>query len=184
MKLKLTQTLAPPVRTPRSSILKTVKGSLFILFAMLVLHMTASAQCTAPTITSTTPQQICGYGLVHLSATASSGTVSWWDSPTGGTLLATGGTYNSGGVILTTTTYYVDATDGGCTTATRTAVVASVSDRPVSDPSASPTTACVGGVVTLTGTATDGTPPYTYSWSGPMVFQQRIHQRQTPPRLQ
>ena len=34
------------------------------------------------------------------------------------------------GSISTTTTYYVDATDGGCTTATRTAVIATINTIP------------------------------------------------------
>ena len=42
-----------------------------------------------------------------LSATAASGTLSWYDSISGGTLLGTGGTYTTP-VINSTTTYYVE----------------------------------------------------------------------------
>lgn len=56
-------------------------------------------------IDSTTDDEICGAGVVNLEATASTGTINWYDSATGGVALATGGTYSP--TVATTTTYYV-----------------------------------------------------------------------------
>ncbi|MDP2335268.1 MAG: SdrD B-like domain-containing protein [Bacteroidota bacterium] len=85
---------------------------------------------TSPTITGTTPASRCGTGTVTLGATASAGIINWYDALTGGNLVGTGNSYTTPS-ISTTTTYYVDATSGGCTTGTRTAVVATVNSIPV-----------------------------------------------------
>ncbi|WP_299251840.1 hypothetical protein [uncultured Cytophaga sp.] len=110
---------------------------------------------TIPTITSTTPNSRCGAGSVPLSATASAGTVNWYTVATGGTSVATGTSYTTPS-ISTTTTYYVDATNNGCTTASRTSVVATVN----AIPTISGTTAnsrCGTGTVALSATASAGT---------------------------
>ena len=78
-----------------------------------------------PTITSTTPGSNCGPGAVTLGATASAGIINWWAAATGGVSLGTGPSFTTP-VIAGTTTYYVDATLAGCTTTTRTAVVATI----------------------------------------------------------
>jgi hypothetical protein len=80
---------------------------------------------TIPTITSTTPASRNGTGTVTLGATASAGTINWYDAATGGTSLGTGTSFITPS-ISETTTYYVDATNNGCTTASRTAVTATV----------------------------------------------------------
>ena len=81
---------------------------------------------TLPTITGTTPASRCGAGTVALSATASAGTISWWAASTGGAALATGTSYTTPS-ISSTTTYYVSTTSGTCTSASRTAIAATVS---------------------------------------------------------
>ncbi len=81
-----------------------------------------------PVITGTTPDSRCGPGVVTLGATASTGTLSWYAVPTGGTSIGTGTSFSTPS-ITTTTTYYVEATLNGCTSA-RSAVVATVSDQP------------------------------------------------------
>lgn len=78
-----------------------------------------------PTITGTTPAARCGTGTVTLGATASAGTINWYAAATGGSSLGTGTSFTTPS-IATTTTYYVAATNTGCTTPTRTAVVATV----------------------------------------------------------
>ncbi|MGL2963235.1 choice-of-anchor D domain-containing protein [Flavobacterium sp. RSB2_4_14] len=78
-----------------------------------------------PTITGTTPGSRTGAGTVNLGATASAGTINWYAAATGGASLGTGTSFTTP-VISTTTTFYVDATNNGCTTGTRTAVVATV----------------------------------------------------------
>ena len=78
--------------------------------------------CTPPTITGTTPASRCDAGTVILGATASAGTINWYAASTGGSSLGTGTSFTTPS-ISTTTTYYVDATNT-CTTASRTAVIA------------------------------------------------------------
>jgi hypothetical protein len=82
-----------------------------------------------PTILSTTDNSHCGSGTVLLGATASSGTINWYTTPTGGTSVGTGTSFTTP-VISETTIYYVDATYSGCTTSTRTPVTATISICP------------------------------------------------------
>ena len=112
-----------------------------------------------PTITGTTAGSRCGAGTVLLGATASEGTVNWYSVATSGTSLGTGTTFTTP-PISATTTYYVDAISSGCTTASRTAVVATVNTlSTVTLPTSQ--TVCNGGTtsaISFTGTGT------SYSW--------------------
>ena len=110
---------------------------------------------TIPTITGTTPGSRCDAGTVDLSSTASAGTVNWYDASTGGSLLGTGSSFTTP-VISTTTSYYVDATENGCTTGTRTDVIASVYTTP-SITGSTPGSRCGNGTVTLGATSSAGT---------------------------
>ena len=78
-----------------------------------------------PSITSTTPASRCGTGNVTLQATASLGTISWYSAATGGTALATGGSFVTPS-LTATTTYYVESNNGTCNSS-RTAIVATIS---------------------------------------------------------
>jgi hypothetical protein len=78
-----------------------------------------------PTVTGTTPASRNGSGTVDLGATASVGTLNWFAASTGESSLGTGTPFTTP-VISSTTTYYVEATNGTCISATRTAVVATV----------------------------------------------------------
>ncbi|WP_406683151.1 T9SS type B sorting domain-containing protein [Seonamhaeicola sp. MEBiC1930] len=78
-----------------------------------------------PNITSVTDELVCDQGSATLSATASAGTISWFDVSTGGTAIATGPSYTTP-VLTTTTVFYVDATENGCTSTTRTPVTLAV----------------------------------------------------------
>jgi hypothetical protein len=82
-----------------------------------------------PTISSVAAGAVCNSGTVTLSAMASSGTLRWYNSVTGGSLLSTGSSYTTPN-ISATTTYYVDLTDNGCTSFPRTAVIATVNALP------------------------------------------------------
>ena len=84
---------------------------------------------TVPIITGTTPASRTGPGTVTLGATSSGGTINWYSSATGGSSLGSGTTFTTPS-LSSTTTYYVDATSNGCTTSSRTAVVATI----ISDP--------------------------------------------------
>jgi len=53
----------------------------------------------------------CGPGLANLSATVTSGTISWYAEAIGGTKLATGTTYSPN--VVATDTFYVENADGG-----------------------------------------------------------------------
>jgi len=122
---------------------------------------------TTPTITSTTPASRCDAGTVTLQATASSGTLNWYDAPTGGTLLGTGTSYTTPS-ISSTTTYYVEATLGTCNS-TRTPVTATINVTP-SITSTSPSQVCDSGTVTLGATANAGTLNWYSSASGGSVL--------------
>ncbi len=80
-----------------------------------------------PTITSTTDTIICESGTGTLTATASVGTINWYNSATGGVSIASGTSYTTP-TLTSTTIYYVDATENGCTTTTRTPVTATIQD--------------------------------------------------------
>jgi hypothetical protein len=77
-----------------------------------------------PTVLSTLGGSRCGSGVVLLHASASVGTLAWYDAPSGGTQLGTGANFTTP-VIPTTTTYYVGAVNGGCLSG-RVAVTATV----------------------------------------------------------
>ncbi|MET6992082.1 Calx-beta domain-containing protein, partial [Sediminicola arcticus] len=83
---------------------------------------------TSPTLTSTTPADICGEGSVVLGATFSEGTISWFTTPTGGVSIATGESFTTP-LLTATTTYYVEATANGCPSA-RVAVVVTINETP------------------------------------------------------
>jgi len=110
---------------------------------------------TTPTITGTTPASRCGTGTVVLGATASAGTINWYTVATGGSSIGTGTSYTTTS-LSATTTYYVDATSNGCTTAGRTAVVATVNTIP-SITGTTPGSRCGTGTVVLGATASAGT---------------------------
>jgi len=86
--------------------------------------VTINDQPLAPAIQSATvtPTSVIGSGQVLFSATASSGTIKWYDAPTGGTEIT-----DLNPIISVTTTYYAEAiTDAGCVSTSRTPVTATV----------------------------------------------------------
>ncbi|MFM2213268.1 MAG: hypothetical protein RL427_531 [Bacteroidota bacterium] len=120
---------------------------------------------TIPTITSNIPASICGSGTVTLGATASSGTVNWYGTATGGVSLGTGTSFTTPS-LSSTTTYYADATSGSCTTASRTAIIATINPNLLASVNitATATTICNGASVTFTATPTNGGTTPTYQW--------------------
>ncbi|WP_417998062.1 T9SS type B sorting domain-containing protein [Flavobacterium sp. LB2P74] len=115
------------------------------------LQIATSTTITILQITGTTPASRCDSGTVTLQATASNGTVNWYDANSGGTLLATGNTYTTP-FLTATTTYYVDA---GCATS-RTAVTATIHTFPTITGTNSPVSRCGTGTITLEATASTG----------------------------
>ena len=71
----------------------------------------------------------CDAGSVPLSATASVGTLNWYDAASESKLIGTGSPVNTPN-ISTTTTYYVEATNNGCTSA-RVPVTATINSTAV-----------------------------------------------------
>jgi len=130
-----------------------------------------------PTITGTTPGSRCGTGIVVLGGTASAGTINWYAAATGGASLGTGTTFTTPS-ITSNTTYYVDATEiaSGCTTGTRTAVIAKVNTIPSAPTAGSNSPVCAGGTINLTASSIVGA---TYSWTGPNGFTSNL---QNPSR--
>jgi hypothetical protein len=108
-----------------------------------------------PYIIRTTPASRCGAGTLVLNAKASAGTVKWYASSTGGTPLGIGASFTTP-FISVNTTYYVDATNNGCTSATRTAVVATVNAIPTII-STTPGSRGGSGTVNLGASASAGT---------------------------
>ena len=103
-----------------------------------------------PTISGT---GVCEGDVVNL--TGPSGTFNWYDAPMGGTLLATGNSYNYG-VATATDTLYVSEIAGGCESG-RTPVIITVFPLPVA-PVIAGTGVCEGDQVNFTG------PGGTYNW--------------------
>ncbi len=119
-----------------------------------------------PTISGVVPGVRCGSGTVGLSATASAGTISWYNAPSGGVLLGTGPTYTTP-IISTTTSYYVDATASGCTSPTRTLVTATVNVIPAPPTLGSNSPVCSGLPINLNAQFVSGG---SYSWTGPSTY--------------
>jgi gliding motility-associated-like protein len=117
-----------------------------------ILQISASTTITIPKITSTTPTSNCGPGDVTLQATASGGTVNWYDAASFGNLVHTGNTYTTP-FLNTTTTYYVDA---GCSN-NKTAITATILTIPSITSTNTPVSRCGAGAVTLQATTTIGT---------------------------
>uniref|UniRef100_UPI00404A1DD0 Ig-like domain-containing protein n=1 Tax=Gelidibacter sp. TaxID=2018083 RepID=UPI00404A1DD0 len=116
---------------------------------------TVIESCSA-NIATVTDGERCGPGVVNVSVTGTAGTTSfnWYDSETGGTLLANNaGTYSPN--LATTTTFYVTAVNG-CESLVRVPVVATI--NPLSSVIFSPASGEVcGELSTITVSASGDT---------------------------
>lgn len=93
----------------------------------------------------------CGQGILILSASSPYG-ISWYDSPSGGSLLDTGSTFTTPS-LSTTTSYYVEASNGSCVSS-RLEVEAIINAVPAA-PVALDVSRCGSGSLTLTATASE-----------------------------
>ena len=109
---------------------------------------------TSPTITATTPDTICGGETFTISASASAGTLAWYNVASGGLVQGTGNTYSLTN-LSSSFTFYVQATDGPCQSV-RTPVLVTVNQTP-SNVTALGASRCGAGTVTLSATFTNGT---------------------------
>lgn len=119
-----------------------------------ILQISTSSIITIPSITDTVAASNCDPGIVTLEATANLPTIYWYDSPVGGIPIATGTSFTTP-FLTGTTTYYVTAASIGCTTATRTAITATINAIPVIS-ILSTANACSGTSATLTATTSAG----------------------------
>jgi len=78
-----------------------------------------------PTITTTTNTTVCDAGIATLKATASEGTLNWYESLTSSDYITTGNTFETP-FISESKTYYVEAVSNGCVSNQRTPVQAIV----------------------------------------------------------
>lgn len=117
------------------------------------LEIAASTKITIPQVTPLSPGPVCDSGSFTFTATVTPGaTINWYDSATGVTPVATGGTFTTP-VINTTTTYYVDA---GCPS-NRKSVVAVINNTPTTPVATSSTYSnCGPGSVTIQATTNIG----------------------------
>lgn len=120
-----------------------------------------------PTIVTTIPGNRCDAGSVTLQATASNGTLSWYNTSVGGTALGTGTSFTTPS-ISTSTNYYVESSDGTCTSA-RVAVLATVNATP-SVTLTIPSQICDSGAVTLGATASAGILNWYQTASGGSIL--------------
>lgn len=120
-----------------------------------ILNIATSTSIYTASIINTKPASVCASGIMTLEAIASAGAnVLWYDTPTGGTLLATNTVFTTPN-LTTTTTYYALASLNGCTAGFRTPVVATLHQIP-SITSVTNTIVCETGSGTLSATASAG----------------------------
>ncbi|WP_116796132.1 T9SS type B sorting domain-containing protein [Flavobacterium sp. 103] len=132
-----------------------------------VLQLSASTTLSIASITSTKPDSRCDAGTVTLQATATTGTINWYDAVTGGNYMGTGANFITP-ILNTTTNYYVETTTASCASS-RTAVEAKVSITPTITDTNSPVTNCGPGLFTLTATPSIGTINWYSQIAGTVV---------------
>ncbi|MEC4047801.1 T9SS type B sorting domain-containing protein [Flavobacterium sp. SUN046] len=95
-----------------------------------VLHISTSTTITIPSITNASSNTICGTGSVALQAVSNTGTVNWYDSPSGGNYLGSGNNFNSP-IINSNTVFYMAPHSNGCPDNSRTPLTALVTPKPI-----------------------------------------------------
>ncbi|MBS1741980.1 MAG: T9SS type A sorting domain-containing protein [Bacteroidetes bacterium] len=110
------------------------------------------------------PVTRCGPGVVNLTATGSGGTLNWYDVPTAGTSLQTGGAYSPN--VTGTTSFWVAETSAAGCEGPRSEVHVTVTTPPVLSitPSGS-TTFCDGGSVVLDKAPGSDASYVNFAWS-------------------
>jgi hypothetical protein len=119
---------------------------------------------SAPTNTTTAQNQITCTGLSAPLSASGTGTLSWYNVATGGSVLGTGTTFNTPSITVSPTTFYVESTQGSCVSS-RTPIVVTlhpVPAMPVSNTPASNLTICSGNGTTLS--VTPAVSGFNTSW--------------------
>jgi gliding motility-associated-like protein len=119
-----------------------------------ILSISTSTTIIIQAINPVSTYAICNNVAITMNATATAGTINWYENPTGGIPIGNGNSFTTP-ILTTTTTFYIDAFPIGCTTGTRTPITVNVNQTPsVTAPNA--TSICEGNTTTLTATATSG----------------------------
>ena len=119
-----------------------------------VLNISASTTIVIPSITSSTPDTNCGSGTIVLQATSGGGTIHWYDTISGGSILGTGNNFSIN--LNNTTVFYADPFEPGCPNAIRTPVTATINEIPVLNVT-TPQPICYGNQETINANTTAGT---------------------------
>ena len=119
------------------------------------LHLSASTTLTITAISTTTNASRCDAGTVILQATATAGTINWFDALTGGSFIGSGTSLTTPS-LTSTTNFYVETTTSGCTTARKT-VEAKIINTPSIISTNSPVTNCGPSLFKLQATPSEGT---------------------------
>lgn len=121
--------------------------------------VTVNTQPAAPTFISNS--EVCAGNSATLSVN-STANVNWFTTPTGGTSIGNGTSFNTA-PLSTTTTFYAEAISGACISATRTAVSVTVNPSPELNLISVTPVACSG---TPTGSVNiNATNASQFSWS-------------------
>ena len=130
------------------------------------VELTVLGGPSAPTATNSAH---CGTQIPTASVTSTSlvptPVFSWYDTPSGGTLLQTGTSNTFLSMVNATTTFYVEEYDGTCGSYPRTAVTVTVTPAPaitITENPVSSANTCGFVPITLTASSSAG---YDYSWS-------------------
>ena len=119
-------------------------------------------------IATTTPASRCGEGTLVLQATASSGTITWYDVPFYGTALGTGATFTTPDLAVTKT-YYVDAITNNCSVNpgnVRVPVIATISANSIQASIFYESTTFCNSLATLQTPTRTGTAGGTFTATG------------------
>ncbi len=90
-----------------------------------ILNISASTHITIPEIESTVESENCGPGAITLLATATAGTINWFENTTDATPIATGSSFTTP-FLNSTTTFYVSTNSNGCSNGARIPVIATI----------------------------------------------------------
>jgi hypothetical protein len=140
--------------TPSLSDSKTFYVGCTIGACSSTLQSVAATVNTNPGIPNTVGASRCGPGTLVLTATGcAGGTINWYAASTGGSVIATGGSYTTPS-LSDSRTYYVGCTVGQCSSSL-TAVSATVNASPGA-PVSSGVSRCGAGTVTLNASGCAG----------------------------
>ncbi len=117
-----------------------------------VLNISASSTINIPQVNPPADYSICEGQNVTLNATATYGTINWYQNLTGGTPSATGNSFTTPN-LTTSTIYYLDAYPISCATGTRTPLTVNVIQIP--KPTLNPANNICGNTLATLTASTD-----------------------------